>query len=323
MLSRILAFGFISTLYRVATVKPRLIGTFTAGFLVLSALSLPVLALASWMVHWLFFGETLAMHVFAIVVVAEALLWRPVELAIIVNNGLGRFGKGSLLAIIGTAARAAAAVLFTLQGSPSLAEWSLYYRGANAAVAAIAFTSFYPRQRLAVRAAALLAAAGRFHLCRGRGSAFLPADGVRQVRRAADRGRRSGRHLRRHHAAGRSDRHTDPHLHDDAGAADDAHAGDAVQPEAARRHRACDIRRFHRGPLLSRAGALFLPQCAWPKHRRGGRTHHSGAHNPRNTQSRRIPGRASLRPRPDTAPRDQSGGAGGRQGGAARRRAST
>jgi O-antigen/teichoic acid export membrane protein len=148
MLSRILAFGFISTLYRVATVKPRLIGTFTAGFLVLSAVSLPVLALASWIVHALFFGETLAIHVFAIVIVAEALLWRPVELVIIVNNGLGRFGKGSLLAIIGTAARAAAAVLFTLQANASLAEWSLYYLGANAVVAAIAFTSFYPRQRL-------------------------------------------------------------------------------------------------------------------------------------------------------------------------------
>ncbi|TIU15129.1 MAG: lipopolysaccharide biosynthesis protein, partial [Mesorhizobium sp.] len=32
MLSRILAFGFISALYRTATIRPNLIGTFTAGF---------------------------------------------------------------------------------------------------------------------------------------------------------------------------------------------------------------------------------------------------------------------------------------------------
>ena len=42
MLSRILAFGFVSSLYRIATVRPRLIGVFTAGFLLLAVLSLPV-----------------------------------------------------------------------------------------------------------------------------------------------------------------------------------------------------------------------------------------------------------------------------------------
>lgn len=44
MLSRILAFGFISALYRTATIRPNLIGTFTAGFLLLGVLSLPLLA---------------------------------------------------------------------------------------------------------------------------------------------------------------------------------------------------------------------------------------------------------------------------------------
>jgi O-antigen/teichoic acid export membrane protein len=148
MLSRILGFGFISTLYRVATVKPRLIGTFTAGFLLMAVLSLPLLAAGSWLVHALFFGATLALPIFAAVIVAEALLWRPVELAIIVNNGLGAFGRASLLTILGTAMRALAATLFMLQADASLAHWSLWYLGANALVAAIAFGFFYPRQRL-------------------------------------------------------------------------------------------------------------------------------------------------------------------------------
>src|SRR5690606_12367576 len=39
MLSRVLAFGFIAPLYRIATVKPHLIGAYTAGFLLMSAAS--------------------------------------------------------------------------------------------------------------------------------------------------------------------------------------------------------------------------------------------------------------------------------------------
>ena len=47
MVGRILALGFTATLYRIATVKPRLLGTYAAGFLVLALASLPLIALAS------------------------------------------------------------------------------------------------------------------------------------------------------------------------------------------------------------------------------------------------------------------------------------
>lgn len=151
MLSRILGFGFVSALYRVATIRPRLIGTFTGGFILLSALSLPVLALAALLTFALFFDGLLPLQVFAMVIAAEALLWRPVELAIIVNNGRGAFGKASLLTILGTAMRALAAGVFMLQANVSLANWSLYYLAANAAVFVIAFGIFYPRQRLKFR----------------------------------------------------------------------------------------------------------------------------------------------------------------------------
>jgi len=151
MLSRLLGFGFISALYRTATVRPRLIGTFTAGFLMLALLSLPVLAAASALVHLLFFQGSMPLSVFAVVVVAEALLWRPVEAAIIVNNGLGLFGRGAVLTILGTVLRAAFAVAFMLAPVHTIAEWSLYYLGANAVAAVIAFGLFYPRQRLRLR----------------------------------------------------------------------------------------------------------------------------------------------------------------------------
>ncbi|CAH2395710.1 lipopolysaccharide biosynthesis protein [Mesorhizobium escarrei] len=156
MLSRILAFGFISALYRTATIRPNLIGTFTAGFLLLGAISLPLLAAASYGVYLVFFASTVPLSVFAAIVFAEALLWRPVEVALIVNNGLGKFGRAALLTILATALRALGAVLFMVAAQPTIAVWSWYYIGANAASLLIAFGFFYPRQRLRLRLALYL-----------------------------------------------------------------------------------------------------------------------------------------------------------------------
>ncbi|WP_309083395.1 lipopolysaccharide biosynthesis protein [Chelativorans sp.] len=148
MLSRILAFGFIAPLYRIATVKPRLIGTYTAGFLLMSLISLPLLAVASLAVYLLFFRGDMAASAFAVVVVTEALLWRPTEAVIIVNNGLNRFAPAAFLTILGTAFRALAAGLFVLSPTRDLWTWTLLYLAANALSLAIAAGFFYPRQRL-------------------------------------------------------------------------------------------------------------------------------------------------------------------------------
>ncbi|HTV69927.1 MAG TPA: lipopolysaccharide biosynthesis protein [Rhizobiaceae bacterium] len=145
MLSRILAFGFVSAVYRAATVRPRLIGVFTAGFLFLSALSLPVLAIASWLTFAIFFAGEMPASAFAAVVFAEALLWRPTELAVIVNNGMGRFGRAAILVILGTVLRAAAAVAFIFMPERTLAVWVWLYIAANAAALIIAIAFFYPR----------------------------------------------------------------------------------------------------------------------------------------------------------------------------------
>ncbi|UDL92165.1 lipopolysaccharide biosynthesis protein [Mesorhizobium sp. PAMC28654] len=151
MLSRILAFGFISALYRTATIRPKLIGTFTAGFLLLGVVSLPLLAAASYGVYLIFFASNVPLSVFAAIVFAEALLWRPVEVVLIVNNGLGKFGRAALLAILATALRALGAVLFMFSAERTVGVWSWYYIGANAASLLLAFGFFYPRQRLRLR----------------------------------------------------------------------------------------------------------------------------------------------------------------------------
>ena len=105
--------------------RPRLIGVFTAGFLLLSVLSLPFLAAASWAAFAIFFAGAMPAGAFATVIVAEALLGRPNELVMIVNNGMGRFGRAATLAIISSAIRAAAAVIFVAMPAGGLTGWTL------------------------------------------------------------------------------------------------------------------------------------------------------------------------------------------------------
>ena len=114
-------------------------------------MSLPLLAAASFGVYLIFFAGTVPLSVFSAIVFAEALLWRPVEVALIVNNGLGKFGRAALLAILATALRALGAVLFMFWAQHSVWIWSWFYIGANAASLLIAFGLFYPRQRLRLR----------------------------------------------------------------------------------------------------------------------------------------------------------------------------
>jgi O-antigen/teichoic acid export membrane protein len=148
VLSRIVGFGFTSPLYRAATVKPRLIGLFSGGYLFFSALSLPIFALLAWLTHKLFFGETLALSIFLLIVVTEALIWRTTEVIIIVNNGLNNFGRASTLVILGTAVRAAAAIIFALFSSHGLLVWALYYLAANLISLLIGLAFFVPKMRL-------------------------------------------------------------------------------------------------------------------------------------------------------------------------------
>lgn len=148
MISRLLGFGFISALYRTATIRPNLIGAYFGGFLMLSAVSLPIVAAAAWLVHALFFGSTLSPGTFAVIIAAEALLWRPVEAIIIVNNGCGRFGRAASMTILGIAIRAGAAGAFYVTGDHSLASWAWWYCGASALSLIAAALFFYPGQRL-------------------------------------------------------------------------------------------------------------------------------------------------------------------------------
>jgi O-antigen/teichoic acid export membrane protein len=151
VLSRLVSFGFVSPL---STVKPQLIGAYTGGFLAAVVVSLPIFILAAYLAHLVFFGSDLALGTFAVIVTAEALLWRSLEVVVIVNNGLNRYGRAAMLVIIGTALRAIPAVLFAFSTVTTLAAWSWWYAGANGLALVIAVLFFYPKVRLRPKPAA-------------------------------------------------------------------------------------------------------------------------------------------------------------------------
>ncbi|MBW3097341.1 lipopolysaccharide biosynthesis protein [Pseudohoeflea sp. DP4N28-3] len=148
MLSRLLAFGFVSPLYRIATVRKRLLGAYTAGFIGGALLSLPAIALASGLTFMLVFSGDLALAPFVRILAAEILFWRVMEIVVIVTYGLNRFAAGSALVVIGTALKAIVAVAFAWSGATSLETWSWFYVAATAAAAVTAIVFFYPRVRL-------------------------------------------------------------------------------------------------------------------------------------------------------------------------------
>lgn len=148
VLSRIAGFGFVSPLYRIATVKPQLIGTYTVGLALAFLASLPLVALVGAGFYATFFAGQMSLAAFLAIVVSEILCWRLLEVVVIVNNGLGRFGRGALIVVIGSAVRALAAVAFAAVSDHSLLSWGLFYLAANAAVAVLSVAVFYPACRL-------------------------------------------------------------------------------------------------------------------------------------------------------------------------------
>ncbi len=148
VLSRVAGFGFLSALYRIATVKPQLIGAYTTGYGAAVALSLPLVGLLGWGTHALFFAGEMTLLVFALIAATEILAWRTLEVVINVNKGLERFGRASLAIIFGFSMKAVAALALALAPDPSLALWSAIYAAVQTVMALAAIALFYPRVRL-------------------------------------------------------------------------------------------------------------------------------------------------------------------------------
>lgn len=148
VLSRLVGFGYVSPLFRVATTKPGLIGGHTSGFLIASLLSIPLLSLIAWGVFELLYSNLISVETFFLIVFAEVICWRGLETVIIVCNGQNRYTTGSLLGISGVAIKALAAIWFYSNGNASLNDWAFIYFASLLLIALIAILFFYPKQRL-------------------------------------------------------------------------------------------------------------------------------------------------------------------------------
>ncbi len=146
ILSRVAGFGFISPLFRAATVKPQLIGAYLAGFTAALALSLPVVAGLA-LAGYLAVLQAMPWQAFALVIIAEVLGWRLLEVVAIINNGRRHFGQASTLVLAGSLIRTLAALAFWSLGQTDLTAWSAWYLGANLLAAAMAWSLFMPRLR--------------------------------------------------------------------------------------------------------------------------------------------------------------------------------
>lgn len=138
ILSRLLAFGFISPVYRAATVKPRILGAYVGGLGVLSLLSLPPIAAIASAIHAVFFQGQVGLATFLLIVTAEVIGTRIMEFGVITLNGLSRFAAGARLVIVASAIRTGAAVLFYLAAARTLDAWAWYNLGSALLGAAIA-----------------------------------------------------------------------------------------------------------------------------------------------------------------------------------------
>jgi O-antigen/teichoic acid export membrane protein len=147
VLSRMLAFGFISPLFRTATTRHRLTGAYLPGFCVLGLLSLPLIAVLGWGLHSMIFARDVALTVFALIIIGEVIGWRLLEVVAIINNGLKRYALAAQIVIIGSVIRTAAAILFWWMGNAALMDWAWYFLAANLFAALVAGAIALPRQR--------------------------------------------------------------------------------------------------------------------------------------------------------------------------------
>ncbi len=155
ILVRVIGFGYISPLFRAATVRPRLIGVYLAGFWAAVVISLPLAAGLALLLHVTLFRD-MPFAAFVLILGAE-FCWRLLEMVAIINNGLRRFGLASTLVLIGSGIRTLAALTFWFIGQTDLVAWSSWYLAANLLSALLAFAAFMPKARLRWRPALYLA----------------------------------------------------------------------------------------------------------------------------------------------------------------------
>jgi hypothetical protein len=262
MLSRLMAFGFVSPLYRIATVKTRLLGVYTAGFLggwccrtgdrpcgladPCADLHRPDGAC-----------DLCKDHRGRSAVLADhgdrghrQLRYQPLRLGVGAGGGGHRAQdhRGRALCLAGGCIACDLGLVLPRRQWPGSVDRDPVLLSTGAA---------------ALETGALHQAMGRRGLGGRCGNAVLHPVGTRQGAGALARRTRNRRDLRHHHAAGRPHSTTGARLPDGADAKADADLSDARQPEEPAVAGGRGGRGLDRGPARHGRLPVAVSQCAW------------------------------------------------------------
>ena len=147
VLARLAAFGYGANLLQVSATRPRLLPFYVGIYGLWMVASLPLCAAAAWIVFAVSFDAPGLFLPYLLVVTAEAVAWRMLDVISTVNSGLGRFGYAAATFNIGTAGRALAATAFLASGDRDLGHWTCLYLVANVAALVVVAVALMPRLR--------------------------------------------------------------------------------------------------------------------------------------------------------------------------------
>lgn len=150
------AFGFTAPLFRAATTRSRVLGTYLGAFIAYAATETALVAALGLGIHALTFSSYIGTVSFMAILLSEALFWRLIDMLAVVNNGLGRYRQGAQAGIIGSLGRLVVLGLFMAGGARDLDRWALFYLAGNAASVAVAVALLWPRMRIRWSPAILL-----------------------------------------------------------------------------------------------------------------------------------------------------------------------
>jgi O-antigen/teichoic acid export membrane protein len=148
MIGSFTAFGFSAMAFQAAASRHNLLGAYFGIFLVGSFLTLPIGLLIATPLYLAILSGSMAVSTFLLIVIAEILLFRLIEGLQKVHNGLGNYGRASLVGVTLTTSRAAGSIVFAAAGGATVETWAPIYFVVSAFAAGIGFAFFWPRTQV-------------------------------------------------------------------------------------------------------------------------------------------------------------------------------
>ena len=141
-------FGFTATMFRAATTRRRVLGSYLAAFLAYAAVEAGLLVAVGCGLWFAILGRYIPLPAFMAILLSESLFWRLGDMLNTLSIGLGHYRHGIAIGAIASGARLLAVLAFSISGDHGVATWSGFYVCGNALAAVACAALFWPRVRL-------------------------------------------------------------------------------------------------------------------------------------------------------------------------------